>query len=456
MDASDIIENAIREIKQIERGVNVQMKRYDKVGPEEWCLLHGYTILAVGIKEIKLLEKGINVQMKRYDGIKIRERIYLGGGNNVCLINFPNSYLLEDLSTNKNPPPLKPTVCTKPEDIWDILNQIEKENGSESLETPSASCRICKGCNSSNSVVEDQHGSIVCSTCGVVNGELLDHGPERRQYNNDDTRSGGIDRFGSPSNFFFPKLSQGTIMAGYSSSRLKRKQKWNSMVYKERSLNLVFEYINQVCTRNNFLRIIVDTAQSLYKRISDCKHKAGPNTGKQIIIRGENRISIIASCVFKSCELHKSPKSVREIAEIFDLDPKKVTKGNRQYDKIIKNSDDVGFCQMDSDVAADYIRNHCFRLKISRDNADMATRVAQNCCKMKLASDHNPQSVAAGAILLVVQYHNLNVEKKDIASLFSTSEVTITKIYNKIAPLVEGLVDDAATEHLIKKFKING
>jgi len=75
---------------------------------------------------------------------------------------------------------------------------------------------------------------------------------------------------------------------------------------------------------------------------------------------------------------------------------------------------------------------------------------------MKLASDHNPQSVAAGSILVMVEYCDKNVEKKNIAKLFKTSDVTISKIYNKIAPFANALVSDAATEHLIQKFKING
>jgi transcription initiation factor TFIIIB Brf1 subunit/transcription initiation factor TFIIB len=230
------------------------------------------------------------------------------------------------------------------------------------------------------------------------------------------------------------------------------------MVYKERSLNVVFEQITQICSKNNIPKIIVDTAKILYKKISDCKHKNGNNIDKQIIIRGENRISIIAACLFRACEMNKNPRNVKEIAEMFGLEEKKVTRGKKQFDKIMKNVDDnsLRLDQMKTNTPEDFIRRHASKLKISKNNTDIAVRIAHNCCKMKLASDHNPQSIAAGSVLLMVNYRDLDIEKKRIAKLFGTSDVTVSKIYNKIAPFVDALVDDDATNHIIEKFKING
>lgn len=403
---------------------------------------------------------------------------------------FPNALLVEDSSiqnidnklVSKNNDSESNIMEEKSEDIWDILNKIKKENNSESFDALTTdsdiktdTCEetidsddyidsiahiICKGCGTKGTLIEDQHTSvIVCSECGMVNEELLDHGPEWRQYNNDDNRGEGVNRCGCPSNPFFPKSSQGTIMVGTGNNRLKRKQKWNSMVYRERSLNQVFEYISMYCSKNHIPRIIVDSAKILYKKLSDCKHKSGPNIGKQIIIRGDNRLSIIAACVFKACEMNKNPRNVKEIAEIFELDEKKVTKGIKQFDRIMKNADDnnnIIFDQFDTNTAEDYIRRHCPKLKINKSDTDMAVKISQNCCKMKLASDHNPQSIAAGSILVMVQFLELDIEKKDIAKLFGTSDVTIGTIYNKIAPYAEALVDDDATDYIIKKFKING
>nr|AEX62987.1 putative transcriptioninitiation factor IIb-like protein [Moumouvirus Monve] len=392
--------------------------------------------------------------------------------DSILVNQFPNAILLgnkkdeKEGENNENDEGVKENI-TEPDNIniWDLVNNLEKESkpiASDTLLSETDDMeqnKICCGCGSKGTLIEDiQSSVIVCSECGVINDELIDRGPEWRQYNNDDGRGEGINRCGCPSNPFFPKSSQGTIIVGANNSRLKRKQKWNSTVYKERSLNNVFEYITTICNNNNIPKIITDSAKILYKRLSDCKHKTGTNKGKQIIIRGNNRSSIIAACVFKACEMNKHPRSVKEIAQFFALDEKKVTKGNKHFEKIMKNADDnfIIIDQIDPNTAEDYIKRHCPKLKISKPYAEMAVRIANNCCRMKLASDHGPLALAAASILVMANYYSLNIDKKVIARLIGTSDVTIGKIYNKIAPYCQALVDNEATDYLIKKFKING
>lgn len=399
--------------------------------------------------------------------------------NNVTIIDsFPNLLLLEesfqkqpnsDINQKKidqettNKENIEQTELeTKQEDIWDILNEMKKETNSESLDDLATDSdktdKICKKCGAVDSIIEDPTmGIMVCSNCGLVNEELLDHNPEWRHYNNDDNRGEGVNRCGCPSNYFFPKSSQGTIMTGSNRNRLKRKQKWNSMVYKERSLNDVFKFISEICEKNKISKIIEDSAKIMYKKLSDCKYKKGKNAGKQIIIRGNNRISIIAACIFKACEMNKTPRTNDEIAKMFGIGEKRITKGKKQFNKIIKNCDDQYLLdQFKPCLPEDYIRRHCPKLKINKENTELAVSIARNSCRMKLASDHNTISIAAGAILLMVEHCNLNIDKKDISKLFGTSDVTVVKIFNKIVPYVQALVDDDATDHLIKKFKLNG
>ena len=383
--------------------------------------------------------------------------------------HFPNALLLENWDNKKNVKknkitndireiPKQESIISEtisPNNVLDLLNNLDNEK----VDDKTSNAKICKGCGSKGTIMEDKsNGIIVCSQCGMVNDELLDYGPEWSQYNNDDNRKDTLGRCGCPSNFFFPKSYLGTIMAGSNSSRLNRKQTWNSMVYKERTLNKVFEFISLICSKNKIPKIIVDTARTLFKKISDCKHKSGRNIGKDIIIRADNRISVIAACVFKACEMNKNPRNIKEIADFFGLSEKKVSKGIRRFSEIIKNTNDdpILLDQYQNNTTEDYIRRHCPKLKISNTEIDMAVKISINCCKMKVASDHNPQSLAAGIVSVMVTYYNLNIDRKDIAVLFDTSDVTIGKIYNKIIPYVDALVDDVVTDHLIKKFKING
>lgn len=476
-----LIKNSLKNLEYIDKGKFHKIKIISEFD------------FASELKKIDSLNKKNHDDLSDHDDIsKYEYQEALDVFPNMLLLN---SHLQSDKSdkTNKSEKIISEEIIKdKPkteDDIWDMMDNIQIDDQSESIDNlttdtkidddsnpehvvnnttktlsittndGSGKYKICNGCNHKNTLIEDPNsGLLVCSYCGMANEVLLDHGPEWRQYNNDDNAGeGGVNRCGCPSNFFFPKSSQGTIMVGAGNSRLKRKQKWNSTVYKERSLNKVFEKINNKCSKNHIPKIIIDTAKILYKKLNDCKHKSGENKNKPIIIRGINRKSIIAACVFKACEMNKTPKNIKEIAKIFKLDEKKITRGNKQFEKIIKNADDAFlFDDLTINTPEDYIRFNASKLKLDKSEIEMSVRISQNCCKMKLASDHNPQCVAAGSIVAMAEYNGMEIDKHQLSILFGTSDVTIGKIYNKLSPYLRALVDNEATDYIIKKCKING
>lgn len=371
---------------------------------------------------------------------------------------FPNVLLVSEHNVVAPQTEKKPAQ-PKEENIIDIINELEKDNDSETLDNLAQDDEIdptvCKACGKANVMVENTAlACVICSECGMVNENVLDYGPEWRSYATDEHGTETIGRCGCPTNYYFPQSTQGTIIVGLNNARLIRKQKWNSGSYKEKSLNNVFESISEICAKSGIKKIIVDTAKLMYKVLSECKHKTGKNKGKQVIIRGNNRRGIIAVCVLKACELNKTPKNPKEIANIFRLTEKDITRAKRLYYRILKNCDNIPW-QNNNTSPEDYIKSHCVKLKISPEYTEIAARISKNCYKMKLASDHNMASVAAGIIGLMVDYYNLDIDRKDIAELFGTSEVTIMKIYNKIEAYADALVDDAITDHLIEKFEMN-
>lgn len=392
---------------------------------------------------------------------------------------FPNALLIIEDETPETTKPEPESSSEKEIDVWDLLDKVGQRDNHQSDSLDGLSTlddtidsltfsrnkqdanqkNRCLGCGAIDSFIEDsKSGLVVCTECSMVHEELLDHGPEWRKYNNDDGRGEGVSRCGCPTNYFFPKSSMGTVIVGAGSNRLKRKQQWSSVIYRERSLTKVFEYITKMCTLNEVSKIIADTTKTLYKHLSDCKHKTGPSAGKPIIIRGTNRKSIIAACLFKACEINKDPRSVKEVAEYFGLDEKKLTKGNKQFEKFIKDTSEYQAIadQASSTITEDYIRRCCPKLHIEKKYADIAVKIAVNSCKMKLASDHNPRSVAAGSIMAAISYLKLKTPRHKVAKLFKTSDTTISKIQGKIYPYVQALVDDEATDYIIEKFKING
>lgn len=326
-------------------------------------------------------------------------------------------------------------------------------------DNPNKKTRKCTDCGAIDCMGEDEkHCSIVCLKCGCQQEQLLENGPEWHQYNNDDGRGEGVNRCGSMTSYYFPKSSQGTIITGFNNSRLTKKQKWSQTDYKENTLNKEFDTITKICLKNKISKKIIDTAKFFYKQVSDCKHKSGKSIGKPYIIRGGNKDGVICACVYKACETNRNPIPKKEIAIMFGKDEKSLSKGIKEFQKIIKNCDNIDILDdLHDGTPEDHIRKYAVEMdNIKQTHIDMAIRIANNCAKLKIATDHSAQSIGAGVTLLTANCFKLNIDKKDVAYWFKISDVTITKIYNKIVIYARALIDDDITEHIIEKFRVNG
>jgi len=255
---------------------------------------------------------------------------------------------------------------------------------------------------------------------------------------------------------YFPKSTQGTTILGLNKN-LQKKQGWNSSNYKENKLNEGFEIINKVCIKNRIPKRIREEAQFLFKKINDSKHVEGPRAGKCVIVRGPTKDNIIAACIYKACENLRDPRSKKEVAQMLNIDSKRLSKGIKKFETTIKYNDRSILENLHDGTPEDSIRKYCGKLKkISASDMELAVKMAHNCSKLKIATDHGSISIAAGITMLMCVYRKIRIDKKDIAQCFGTSDVTISKIYNKIADYLAVIIDDTCTDFIIKEFKING
>ncbi len=316
-----------------------------------------------------------------------------------------------------------------------------EENLSETNDNDSSDNKKCKNCNGVNLLKNDSH--YICEDCGTINNEILDRGME---YNNDNNNS----RVGCAINPFLPRSSMGTKLGGNSKfRRLTEIQRWEQMVYRERSLLEVLKFIQKICETNNIQKSIVDNAQILFKNINNSKHLHGDKKGKQIIIRGENRIGLIAACIYYGSKMQKDPRTQKEIAKICNLNVTSVTRGCRKFREILQENeilDLVKPCDLLS-----YIERYCIKLKLNDDNINKCKKIANNIVKLDIASDHQPPSIAVGCIMLLTDINNLNINIKDISTKFKISEVTITKTYKKLSVIKHIINDDKLVDEYIKK-----
>jgi transcription initiation factor TFIIIB Brf1 subunit/transcription initiation factor TFIIB len=293
-------------------------------------------------------------------------------------------------------------------------------------------------------VLDKSKGHMVCTDCAVINEEYLDENPDINNNDND-----GNSRYGTPASFFFPKASLGTKIVSKSFNRLSLLQKQGQMPYKEKSLMEVLETIQSKCKKYGITQSIIDSAKILYKKVSESVHLKGKRKGKNIIMRCINRRSMIAACLFHACKLQKETRSPKEIADIYDLEIKHVNRGCRKFCDIIDAN--TLFYQIKSSLSSDFIERNAKKLNIDKQYITIAKDVSTNIHKLDLASTHEPPSVAAGCILLVITHYNISLTKKQVSDIFNISDVTISKTFRKIWPYHKIVLNNKITDMILEK-----
>lgn len=363
------------------------------------------------------------------------------------------------------------------EELYEILDEICDETTAAQAQTTvttvtqlddgSKNEDTCTECGAINSTIIDiRNGIIVCTKCGVVVKDILDDMQEWNSYDNDNKNSA---RCNAVTNVLLPHSSIGTSIAGYANGRLKRIHTWIAMPYRERALYTVFKIIEEKCNNGKILKCIQDDAKILYKKLSECKyyddmeeeqncktpHKQLEQADDRfVIIRGSNRHSLIANCVFFACKRKGTAMSLKEVADIFGISYKSMTGGHKKFIELAKHINKSELVQ-NTTKPANFIQRYCKKVKFNQEQIKKALMIIKNIEKLNIASVHTSISVAAATILMVLDEsgNNYGITKKSLGEEFGISEVTITKAYKKILQYKPILLDDDLTNEIEKRSK---
>ena len=329
--------------------------------------------------------------------------------------------------------------------LWDFYDEI----GSSETNTDKKE-GICISCGSKDQIENGKTRNIVCKNCGMNTLDDLDRTFSTNNSNADIVSNSS--NYNIPINYFFKKSSMGTIIGGRGNSRIKTIHRWGLMPYRERSRKEVFDFLTRTCKKGGLEKSIIDNAHILYMNLSAVKKK---DVDRTIIIRGNNRNSLIAACVYFGCKMQGRPRCPKEIAQMFGLGLTDVTGGCRKFLEIM--GENVGMYNIKSSKAYDYIERCGKKLKLQQKYIDEAIKIVKNIITLDYASDHQPPSIAAGCLLLVVNMNNLDIDKDKISKVFKISQVTITKIYDKIVKYQKVITNDESVSRIynqIQKIKL--
>jgi transcription initiation factor TFIIIB Brf1 subunit/transcription initiation factor TFIIB len=185
------------------------------------------------------------------------------------------------------------------------------------------SAYICPDCVTEQWVTVEEEEAI-CRKCGYSFGYEVTSSAEYRWFGTED-RSPDPSRVGNPMNPLLPESSLGTrIVARPGESRAMQKIRqyhlWNVMPYRERTLWNVFEGLQVRAANAGISAAILEETKQLYAQVSPL-----------CICRGQQKEALMAACLFESLKRHDTPRRPGEIAEIFKIDMKLITRGVKQF-----------------------------------------------------------------------------------------------------------------------------
>jgi transcription initiation factor TFIIB len=294
----------------------------------------------------------------------------------------------------------------------------------DTIDTEPPTVTDCSFCGSKETCWVEE-GYKVCHSCSKAEIGELETTAEWRYFSTDSSskKTGDPSRVGLPVNPLVPNAGTGTIIERRNKEthymrRIRRFHHWNSLNFQGRNLFAVFDKLQLNTKRFGIPPMIIEKAKLLFKRVNDNQ-----------LFRGENKEGLIATCIYQACKEHSVPRSVKEIATMFDIDEQCMTKGNRCFTQVIELSESTTLVVS---KPVDFVERFASRLKISETYLPTFREVAMKVDEFHLIADNASSSIAAAIIFFVSEKLNLGTTKRCIASVSLVSDVTISKCYNKL------------------------
>lgn len=339
-------------------------------------------------------------------------------------VKFPNVYMMgtdEDCDY-----PLE--FHTPQEEKTDLMSLLAGDNAC------CPSCGMILECNEDINTSEE-----ICVNCGV-----LVSGPKSFiDYNNSGSNYTG------PSDSLLPTITQAVCTApGVRTGKNHREQ----------SLQRVFNRMAEFCENTDITPLIVSTAQTYYAIIiTRCVRPKGPSAGKKIILRDRVCESIMAACVYVACRKERCPHTIKEIAAIFKINKKKLTKACSNMVAFIRTDNayyEVKPRNLQSeDIACDFIIRMCgphfFNYEGDKFTqvVDLCQQMIHNCFKLETGVCHIPQAIAAGSLCLASDILDLELDHRVISEYLTTSLATVVKVYREMEPVKDIITDDELSSY---------
>lgn len=293
----------------------------------------------------------------------------------------------------------------------------------------------------------------VCLRCGSHYGYDINSSAEYRWHGGDDK---GPDpaRVGHPMNPLTPESTMGTRILGSPGDnsavrRLRKYHQWNIVPNKERTLQTMFEKIQILALQAGISTAIVEESKYLCAQISHL-----------CICRGLRKDAMLAAYIFESLKRHGSPWRPADLAALFQIDVKLVTRGFKQLSSLLdEHSYRSETKNRTTEVAEEeetpthstefqhYLEPAMSKLQTPRvlygKLVAFATDMGKKIDQLGICSETTPSSLAGSALLLACEHFSLPYKAPEVAKACSISRATLQKCMKRIEKWLPVLM----TEH---------
>jgi transcription initiation factor TFIIB len=294
--------------------------------------------------------------------------------------------------------------------IWKQIDELKKPS-EEQKPTSTQDTNFCREC--SGVKVMTQEGLPVCTECGLVEDNFVTDTPEWMSKFSEDGTVADQSRCLAPSDnadLYSQSWGKSTIIstknANYENKRMSKINFHQSMCYKDRSLFHAYKDIDQACA--DLPPMVIKEAKIMYKKFNANK-----------LTRGAIRKGIQANCVLYGCKLANFPRTTKEIAIMFNIDSKDISRTTEMFKKIMLGEIEKNYVTKPFDVITRLLNN----FDVTREERHRCVKLCDTVSNCVDLMSKSPNSIASAVIYMV-----LKRPKGEICSACEISVPTLNKI----------------------------
>ena len=287
----------------------------------------------------------------------------------------------------------------------------------------------CPECRSKNLVHDYDTGETVCGDCGlVVNEQMMAKGPEWRAFTQQEKASRS--RVGVPTSYSVHDKGLSTAISQIDRDAFGRKlplrtrlqmwrlRKWQirSRVHSsiDRNLAQAMAELDRLSDKVYIPSPIKEKAAVIYRKALD-----------KGLVRGRSIAAIAAASLYASCRGSRTPRTLREIAEVSLVEKKDVA---RCYRLLLRELD----IRMPIADPLTYVSKIAETTGISGKTQGLAIQILRKAKEKRAAAGKDPMGLAAAALYIACLQNNEKKTQKDIAEAAGVTEVTVRNRYKSL------------------------